>query len=373
MLAVTALLDLSGPRAALGTVQRDAIQMWLDGRGGSTKTKLRFTDTAGSEAKTILGMRDAVIDQAARAVIVGTPVMYDDTLGRAIEAAAVPVIFTLPLAADPVELTGGRWSFALAPTTGQLASVEMDDAVRHGAPASAVVLTDATETVDPLADALAAAAERAGIPLLTRVVMADGGAVPAPLRSGLPLIAGVHCTAAVSVCAAVARAAADTRADTFFYLPYLTTPADLAEHSELASRSAWPGIRGLLPDPAPVTATGQARAAFLRSFAARHGPAATQAGTAYDAMSLLAAAAARSGPDDPAMLRDALERITMTLIATTYSFGPSRHAGADAGDLIELRWAGGRVLPEAAPRPLAPATAPSASPRPPTSSPSARP
>jgi ABC-type branched-subunit amino acid transport system substrate-binding protein len=202
-----------------------------------------------------------------------------------------------------------------------------------------------------MAAALDAELARRSLAPLTRVALPADGSVPPAVRSGLSVLRSVHCTASPAACAAVAQAAQASAASTFFYLPYVTAPSDLSDHRELAARAIWPGSRTILPFDAPsVVPLNQRRAAFLRAFADRFGgPAGTQSASAYDALSLLAAVADRVGPDDRMALRDELERITMPLIASTYSFAPDRHAGSDPADLMYLRWSGSAVAPALAP------------------------
>jgi ABC-type branched-subunit amino acid transport system substrate-binding protein len=174
--------------------------------------------------------------------------------------------------------------------------------------------------------------------------------VPPVVRSGLSVLRSVHCTAPPLSCAAVADTARAAGAPTFFYLPYTTAPSEVSDRPGLAARAVWLGSARTLPfDAPPVMPVNQARDRFLRTYGERWGAAGTQAATAYDALSLLVAAADRAGADDPASLRDALERITMPLIASTYSFGPARHSGPDPADLAYLRWTGSAVAPALAP------------------------
>ncbi len=348
VLDVTVLLDLSGPRAAIGAAQRDALQLWLDQQQGKTPfpVKVHVVDAAGSDAKLLVGLHAAAVETASDAVIVGTAVLYDDTVGAALDAGALPVLFTLPLPADPLPGPGGHWAFALAPTLPYLAAHEVNDAfVRHTL-APSLVLTDPPEQVDPAATALEAELVRRDLDPLTRIPMPSDGSLPPVVRSSLSVLRSVHCTAPASSCAAAAQAAQAAGTPTFFYLSYFTAPRDLMDHRALAMRAVWPSSRHVLPfDGRPVTPEDEARDAFLRAYADRFGAPSVPAATAYDALSLLLAAAERSGPADRAALRDALERITMPLIATTYTFAADRHAGADPADITYVRWTGSAVAP----------------------------
>lgn len=367
VLTVTALLDLSGPRAAIGAQQQKALQLWLDQRpaGAGQTVRLRAIDVAGSDAKLLIELRRAAVDDRADAVIVGAPAAYDDTLGRAIDVAALPVLLTQPLASEPSARIGGRWAFALAPSVARLAALEIQDATERGILLPSLILTDGRDRIDVMAGALAAELERRGLDPLTRVAMPADGSVPPVVRSSLSVLRSVHCTALASACASLAQMARAAGAPTFFYLSYLTTPAELADHKDLAERAVFPGSRTLLPPfPSSFSAVERSRERFRRAFAEQHGAAGTHAATAYDALSLLAAAAERSGPDDRTALRDALERITMPLIASTYSFAPDRHAGPDGADLAYLRWSGSALGPAVAGLEKRLRTTPSPSPRP---------
>jgi branched-chain amino acid transport system substrate-binding protein len=350
VLTVAALLDLSGPRAQLGTAQRDALQLWLDQQHATFSVKLRTVDVAGSDAKLLLDLHAAVVDASVDAVIVGAPVALDDAFARAIEAAALPILFTLPLPTDPWSTRGGRWAFALAPTARRLASREIDDALARGTLSPSLVLTEEPPLVDPMAGELEAELARRKLDAITRVPLPADGSVPPVVRSSLSVLRSVHCTLLAPACAPVAQAAQAERSPTFFYLSYLTAPKDLADHKELAARAIWPATRALLAaDGAAMGPAEERRAAFLRAFAARYGTPSAHAATAYDALSLLETAAERSSPDDRGALRDALEEITMPLIATTYAFGVDRHAGADGEDLTYVRWTGSRIAAAPAP------------------------
>lgn len=370
VLSITALLDLSGHRSAIGTAQRNALQLWVDqhqARGGSPVTvRLRIADVADSEARLILELRRAAVEDQADAVIVGAPVQDEEIFGRAVEAAGIAVLLTLPTSGDPVDRPGGRWTFALAPTLARLAARQVDEAVARAALTPALILSDARDRPDAMALALLAELERRRLEPLTRIALPVDGSVPPVVRSSLSVLRGLHCTGTALACAATARAAQSSGASTLLFLSYLTVPADMGEYREAAQRAMWPGSGDLLPfDAPPTTSVGQARAEFLRTYGDRHGPPSTHAATSFDALTLLLHAAERVGADDPERLRARLEETTLPLIASTYSFGARRHAGFDPEDIVYLRWTGSAIG-------IAPAPTPSPSPTP-TPSPGASP
>jgi ABC-type branched-subunit amino acid transport system substrate-binding protein len=138
------------------------------------------------------------------------------------------------------------------------------------------------------------------------------------------------------------------------YLSYLMETSDASELREGADIATWPGSRNLAAvSTAPSTAD---RAAFLQSFAGRHGPPSTLAATAYDALALIdAAAESAGGAPDRSRLRERLEASTFAGIATRYTFSSARHSGFDTVDLVYLRWssttrAGFALAPEPAPK-----------------------
>jgi ABC-type branched-subunit amino acid transport system substrate-binding protein len=138
------------------------------------------------------------------------------------------------------------------------------------------------------------------------------------------------------------------------YLSYLMEAGDAPALREGTDLAIWPGSRNLAAiSTAPTTPE---RAAFLQTFTSRHGAPSTLAGTAYDALALVDAAAERvGGTPDRARLRDRLEATTFAGITTRYTFTATRHAGFDTVDLVLLRWSigvrvGFALAPEPAPK-----------------------
>jgi len=347
VLEVTALLELSGPRAAVGARQRASLEQWVaDRASGALSVRLRVADVGEGPARAILELKRADQDDGADAVIVGAQVAYDDVLGRALETAALPVLFAQPIAVDPAALAGGRWAFALAPTLDELAGLQVADAIRRDVLAPALLLTAERDRLEPLASALAAELRERGRDPLTSVALE--GSVPPVVRSSLSVVRSLHCATPLAACAAVAREAHALGSRALVYLPYGSRASEVSSEGDLAERALWPAARVAL------------------------GGADVHAAAARDALSLIAAAAGVAGPDDRAALRDALEGITMPLIATTYTFSPRRHAGFAPSDLAYVRWSGGGLrsapsfgnwLPTPTPSPRAsPTPAPSPTP-----------
>jgi ABC-type branched-subunit amino acid transport system substrate-binding protein len=375
VLTVSALLDLTGPRAAVGIQQRNALTLWTEQRGRSgMPVKVQTVDVASSDAKLLIELKRAATDEMADAAVVGAPLMYDETIGRAIELGALPVLLMQPTAGDPALRTGGRWAFAIAPSMQQLAALQLEDALRRDVLAPSVLLSGGRERIDPMQSALTAEAERRGIVPVTPIALASDGSVPPVVRSGLSVIRSVHCFAPIAACSAVAKEAREVRSPTMIYLPWATSSHDhVRDDRDLAARAVWPGSWTMIAGPSLGREPAQQRQAFLRDYASRSNAAAdTHAGIAFDAITLLASAAQKGGADDRASLRDALEAITMPLIAGSYSFSRDRHLGRHPGELVYFRWDSGApaiaptfgtVAPTPTPSPT-PARAASPSPTP---------
>lgn len=330
VLSVTALLDLSGPRAQAGAQQRNALQLWLEQQGRGAAVRLETIDVAGSEGRLLIELRRAATQTFADAVIVGAYVGYDDTVGRAIDLAGLPVLLLQPIAAEPAGRPGGTWAFALAPSIPQLARVHIDDARRRDVLVPSILVSDRRERIDPMAAALNAEAERRGLGTLTHIELASDGTIPPVVRSSLSVLRSVHCLVPPAVCSAIAREARAIGSPAMLYLPFATSTDQLRDDRDLAARAVWPSSTALLSS------------AFVREYSGRHGNRPDiHAALAHDAMTLVGLAAQRGGSDDRGALRDAIEAITMPLIATAYSFRADRRSGWDAGNLAYLRWDGG--------------------------------
>ena len=316
-LTVTALLDLSGPRASLGNAQRNALQLWVDHQQvrGTQQLRLRWkaVDVAGSEARLIVELRRASEGEGADAVIVGTPLaLYGDNFLRATELARLPILLTLPAPEPP--LGGGRWLFALAPGQDRLdALVPADLAARGIAEAPFRLAPPGTDVIHyPAQLGDVRAMRMSGAPKeYPQLAALLKQLVPAPIS----------------------------------YFPYLTDPNELGDLKDAPLVSLWPGSRQVVGGSPAFQSP--ARRDFVKAYTDRHGPPATWAATAYDALGLVTAAAERSAVAAEhgtgalrESIRDRLEEASIVGIASRYRFSRSAHAGALADDFTLLRWSG---------------------------------
>ena len=334
-LNVTALLDLSGPRAPSGAPQRDALQLWADQHAsGTPRVKLKITDVAGSPSKTTLELRREVVEARADAIIVGVSLDYDEAFANLIQLAQVPVLFTLPIAEPATR--GGGWAFALAPTPAQLARVVMDDAAQRAVLSSGLVVSD--ESTTAITDRIAITKELARRQVTPTVVTVTAAEATQKLR---PLLATTSIVFLAGTPRAYLEAARTVTAGTTLYLSYVCDYGDIGDLRDAAPLGLWPGSRWVA---APATGTSStARTSFMQSYTDRAGPPTTVAASAYDALVLLSRAAEKS--TDPIVMRDQLQSGTFAGVATTYAFSPSQHAGFNARDLALLRYVAPKVPP----------------------------
>jgi ABC-type branched-subunit amino acid transport system substrate-binding protein len=352
---VTVFLDLSGGRAPSGVAQRNAMQLWLDQaqtRGGQQRLRAKFVDLAGSDARLLVELRRAAVEDRADVIVIGAPFAYDETFARALQLARLPVLLTLP-APEPASLPGGGWVFALAPTYRDVARTVVTDATQRGVLQPTLLASD--ESPPAIAERLALASEleqRGLIP--PTVVPVNAQDAPARIRAGASLARSILFTGPAATYIDATRSLAAAGITPRVYLSYLMESGDASTLREGADLATWPGSRNLaVVSTAPTTAD---RAAFLQTYATRHGAPSTLAATAFDALAMIdAAAEGVGGTPDRMRLRDRLAATTFAGITTRYTFTAARHAGFDNADLVLLRWSvGARVgfalAPEPAPK-----------------------
>jgi substrate-binding family protein len=334
-LNVTALLDLSGSRVPNGAPQRDALQLWADQHSsGTPRVKLKIVDVAGSPAKTALELRRAAVEDRADAIVLGISVDYDDAFAAAVQLAQVPVLFTLPIPEPATR--GGGWAFALAPTPGQLARVVLDHAAQRSVLSSGLLVSD--ESTTAIVERIALTNELARRRVRANVVTVTAADATQKLR---PVLVTTPTVFFAGTPRTYLEAARTVTAGTTPYLSYLCEFGEIGDLRDAAPLAVWPGSRWVAASSSSaITST---RASFVQAYTDRAGPPTTVAASAYDALVLLASAAADGL--DPVRVRDRLQSGTFTGVATTYTFSPSQHAGFNTGDLALLRYLAARVPP----------------------------
>ena len=323
-LAVSVLLDLSGSRAPSGQPQRSAMQQWLDQQPASgVRLRVKFVDVASSDARLLLELRRAVVEDRADAVVLGVPVTLDDAFVTAMQVASVPVLLTLP-APEPAATVGGRWTFVLAPTPQAIAQALVSDMQSRAVLAPMLLATD---------DSAAATIARAAFlgELARRQLMQPGPVMltqpdgPQRWRAASAVAKSVILTAPTAPWGELIRAIPVASTAPRVYLSYLTENADILSLRDQSALVTWPGTR---------------------NYAALPGGISTIAGSAYDALGLLRYAGGLAPSElDPARLRLRLETLTFGGVVTTYRFSFTRHAGFSSDDLVYLRWNAQRGAP----------------------------
>ncbi len=344
-LSVAALLDLSGPRAPSGQAQRNAMQLWLDQvRTGPLKLRAKFVDVAGSDTKLLLELRRAVVDDRVDALVVGVPVILEGPIVDAIRVAAVPVLFTLPIA-EPAATPAGPFTFALAPSPEMIARAIVSDLVERALLQPTLLAGDESRASVLERTVFLAELRRrsSNAPSPVSLGAPDG---PQRVRSASAFARSIVLTGASAPYGDVIRSIPVVLDAPRVYLSYLTETADVTNLRDQSALVTWPGSRALVSRPA-----GAIREQFLQRFTDRFGPPSTLAATAYDALALIdAAASAAPAEVDAARLRQRLDATTFAGIATRYTFTSARHAGFGADDLALLRWDAQRGTPFVASR-----------------------
>lgn len=347
--SVSVLLDLSGQRSPSGQPQRNAMQIWLDQAQSSTprvKLKVKFVDVGGSEARVLLELRRAAAEDQADAIVVGVPEALDETFAQAVQVAGVPVLLTLP-AAEPMTTTGGRWTFALAPTPDTLTRALVDDVLARGVRAPSLLVSDESPAAVVERTSYSAELGRHGFMPPSPIVTTQTDAAQS-VKSGAAVAKSVIFAGASAPYGDLIRAIPATVDAPRTYLSYLTETADVTNLREESALVTWPGSRylatiSLAPLPGP-------RAVFIQAFTDRHGAPSTLAATAYDALSIIDSAAELAPSElDAPHLRLRLETLTFAGVVTRYVFSPSQHAGFQSDDLAFLRWNAQRGAPFLAP------------------------
>ena len=347
VLNVAVLLDLSGPRSPSGQAQRNAMQLWIDQTPATAvKTRVTFVDVAGSDARVLLELRRAVVDDRADAVIIGTPLTLDGALADAIRVAAVPVLLTLPVA-EPAGVPGGRFIFALAPSPAQIARAIAGDIVDRSLAQPMLLAGDATRAAAVERTAFLTELRGRGLtpPQVLALDTADGAQ---RARAATAVAKSVVLFGASAPYGDLVRSIPVAAGAPVVYLSYLTETADVTNLREASALVAWPGANTMAFVQPPTTTPPS----FLQRFVDRYGRPSTLAATAYDALDLIGSAASSAPSDlDASRLRDRLEATTFGGVVARYSFAPSRHLGFASEYLALLRWSAQRGAPIVLPRP----------------------
>ena len=342
---VSVLLDLSGSRAPSGQPQRDAMQIWIEQlQRSDLRLRLKFVDVAGSDARLLLELRRAAVDDRADAVVIGAATILDEPLMQAIQVASIPVLLTLP-ADEPVSLSGGRFSFALAPTPERLTGLLADDLAARQSLAPMLIVGDESAPATSERNALVAELRRRGLTAPTPISLAasDG---PQRVRTAAAVAKSLVLVGASAPYGDVIRGVPVTGSAPRVYLSYLSETADIMSLREQSALVTWPGLRWTTLPTTPVQRN------FLRDFTDRHGSPSALAATAFDALTIIQLAALMAPSElEASQLRLRIETNAFAGLSTRYTFTPQRHAGFPPEDVVYLRWSAQAGAPFVAPEP----------------------
>ena len=328
---VSVLLDLSGSRAPSGQPQRDAMQLWIEQlQRSDLRLRLKFVDVAGSDARVLLELRRAAVEDHADAIVIGAATTLDDPLMRAIQVAAIPVLLTLP-ADEPTSRTGGRFTFALAPTPQTLTRLLVDDLAAQQALTPMLIAGDAAASATSERNELVAELRRRALSVPTPINLAAPEG-PHFLRTAAAVAKGAVFVGASAPYGDVIRGIPVTASAPRVYLSYLTETADVTNLREQSALVTWPG------SPWTTLLTTSVQRTFLRDFTDRHGAPSALAAAAFDALTIIQIAALMAPSElEASQLRLRIETNAFRGVSTRYTFTPQRHAGFPPEEVVYLR------------------------------------
>jgi ABC-type branched-subunit amino acid transport system substrate-binding protein len=317
------------------------MELWTDRPSTSSfKMRVKYVDVAGSDAKLLLELRRAVVEDRADALVIGVPISVADPTMNAIGVGGVPTLLTLPVA-EPATAPGGTFAFALAPSPEQLSRAVVTDLAARGIMQPMLLAGDETRASAIERAAFLAELRRRGF-VGPGVVSLDATDGAQRARAAAAFAKSVVLTGASAPYGDVVRAIPVSVDAPRVYLSYLTETADVTNLRDQSPIVTWPGSRGVTQSPGGTS--------FVQRFTDRYGAPSTIAATAYDALALLDAAASPAPSDiGAARLRERLEATTFGGVVTRYSFGPTRHLGFRTDDLALLAWNAQRGAPVLAP------------------------
>ncbi|WP_412539476.1 ABC transporter substrate-binding protein [Longispora sp. K20-0274] len=333
-------LELTGPAAAIGTVNMRALEITaarinetgilVDGKHKLLRLAVRDNGSdptrAADEARNLIE-----VDHAAVIIGAGTTPVSLGVIG-ATEALHVA---TVSLGAGDTlvnPVTERRYTFKVAPNSADVARTLVDTARRMGSRRIGL-LTASNAYGDLVARALTpTVTERAadGMRLVRAERFAEGGGDVADRLAAL-LAASPDTLVIGALMPGAARAIAAVRASGFAGRVFLDPTAGADDLLAGPTRTDAEGMYMIHPavlDPYAVanTQVGFAQREFRKKYVEKHNDFSGLAPNAYDALYLVAGAIGTAGTDHGA-IRDVLEHTTHYGIAGNYSFTSSDHGG----------------------------------------------
>ncbi|MDQ2951136.1 MAG: ABC transporter substrate-binding protein [Chloroflexota bacterium] len=332
VLNVSVLLDLSGSRPPSGQPQRDAMLLWVEQlQRADVRLRLKFVDVGGSDARLLLELRRAAVEDHADAIVIGAAAILDEPLRQAVQIAAIPVLITVPTD-EPVARAGGRFTFALAPTPDTLTRLLVNDLAGQQLLAPMLIAGNDSATAVQERNAFLAELRKRAVTAPTPVSLALPDA-PERVRGTAAVAKSVVLFGASAPYGDVIRAITVSPTAPRVYLSYLTETADITNLREQSALVTWPG------SPWTTLLTTSVQRAFLRDFTDRHGAPSALAAAAFDALTIIQIAALMAPSElEASQLRLRIETNAFRGVSTRYTFTPQRHAGFAPEDVVYLLW-----------------------------------
>ncbi len=364
-MTIAAILDLTGPGAALGEAERVGLAMAereVARRGGVAGRPLRLIvlDSATSASTAVRGARIALEGDRAVVLVGGTTGAPAAALAEAAQRAEVPLLALAegrPSEGTPVR----RWVFQVPPSTTLLADALARDLARRGLRRVGVLEADGPIGAAGRA-AFEAAARRHGLTIAARETVADSsGDLAAAVGT---VLAAKPQALVVWAIPPLAGALAQPILDLAPGLPHYQSHAALTSAFLPLAGAAAAGIRTAVPRLPVAEALPEAdaeRSRLLEFLGRVRTPGGASpspfVGYGYDAFGLAVSAieraAAEWGATEPPIARRRFE-VREALEATRehrgvtgiYTYGADDHAGLDARALVIVEAivpAGGKV------------------------------
>lgn len=342
---VSVLLDLSGSRAPSGQPQRDAMLLWVEQlQRSDLRLRLKFVDVGSSDARLLLELRRAAVEDHADAIVVGAASLLDEPFRQALQIAAIPVLLTVPTG-EPTTRTGGRFTFALAPTPETLTRVLVNDLAGQQLLTPTLIAGNDSASAVQERNAVLAELRQRGFTAPTPFSLSLPDAAER-VRSAAAVAKSIVLVGASAPYGDVVRAIPVTASAPRVYLSYLTETADVTNLREQNALVTWPGPRWT------TLLTTSVQRAFLRDFTDRHGAPSALAASAFDALTIIQMAALMAPSElEASQLRLRIETNAFGGVSSRYSFTPQRHAGFAPEELVFLRWSATAGAPFVAPEP----------------------
>lgn len=345
------LLETSGFVASLGLPALEGAQLAVEqvnAAGGINGRKVEFINlnTESDNTKTVTAVRRLISQERVLGIVGPTSSGSNFAIADAIERAKVPMIGIGASRGIVLPLENRRFTF-LAPLTDVVVQTVMLEHMRASGISKIAMLHSDVAFGTSARDTLLGLADQYGISVVSTEVF---GNADTDMTAQLTKIRSTEAQAVViwATGPGLAIATRNFRALNLEQPLYLTHAANDFNYLRLAGEAA----NGILLPSSKIYVTSElpdddsqkpVLKQFVEQYEAKYGkPPATFAGNGYDAAMLLMNAIRTAG-DDPAAVRDELERVSGHIgVTAVYSYGPDDHFGTTPESVQMLTVTDGR-------------------------------